>query len=51
MTLPLSVINPGHPKAIYQKAIHLEDLLELQHLRDPVSIVIIIPYAKLMFRH
>ena len=27
----------GHPKAIYQKAIHLEDLLELQHLRDPVS--------------
>ncbi|XP_065888130.1 uncharacterized protein [Dysidea avara] len=26
----------GHPKAIYQKNIHLEDLLELQHLRDPI---------------
>jgi len=28
--------HAGHPKAIYQKHIHLEDLLELQHLRDPV---------------
>ncbi len=27
----------GHQKAIYEKTLHLEDLLELQHLRDPVS--------------
>ena len=37
-THPPPLSFSGHPKAIYQKAIHLEDLLELQHLRDPVSI-------------
>lgn len=32
----LAMHHKGHSKAIYDKRIHLEDLLELQHLRDPV---------------
>ncbi|XP_064394192.1 uncharacterized protein LOC135341540 isoform X2 [Halichondria panicea] len=32
----LSMHYKGHQKAIYEKTLHLEDLLELQHLRDPV---------------
>ena len=38
--MPHSVcVHAGHQKAIYEKTLHLEDLLELQHLRDPVSII------------
>ena len=28
----------GQSKAVYEKTLHLEDLLELQHLRDPVRL-------------
>ena len=35
----LIVSLTGHQKAIYEKTLHLEDLLELQHLRDPVSLI------------
>lgn len=28
----------GQSKTVYEKTLHLEDLLELQHLRDPVRL-------------
>ena len=31
-------LHAGQIKAVYEKTLHLEDLLELQHLRDPVSL-------------
>lgn len=34
---PMPFAGHGHQKAIYEKTLHLEDLLELQQLQDPVS--------------
>ena len=39
--IPIPFLHHAGQKALYEKVVHLEDLLEMQYLQEPVSEIII----------